>query len=286
MDNAKGSERRNHQRDLARSLGYLGDLRLAQGAVAQAEEDYSRSNILRQDLSQYNPVDPENRFQRARGLGNFGYLERDYRGNLGNAIEKFRETQLIQAKLADDFPEVAAFRRDYGTTLNALAEVYLLEAAGNPEKGAVNTKLAAETARQASEIYGDIIRRSDNQTDSEGVHGLALSHVTLALLEQLNHGKETVRFAREGEELLLKHLGPEQMLGRSQLVTLAMCRSLQDRPELALPTLKSAMDRGENTVNRFECHRLAAFRAIAVHPELGPRLDDMCRALRARLNLE
>src|SRR5262249_1592510 len=46
-DDSKGAERRNHQRDLARSLGYLGDLYLAQGDVVQAARDYDLSKDLR-----------------------------------------------------------------------------------------------------------------------------------------------------------------------------------------------------------------------------------------------
>jgi serine/threonine protein kinase len=286
MDNAKGSERRDHQRDLARSLGYLGDLRLAQGDVARAEEDYNRSNVLRDDLSRKNLMDPENRFQRARGLSNFGYLERDYRGNLVDAIEKFTAAQEIQEKLANDFPEVAAFRGDYGTTLNALAEVYLLEATRNPEKRAEYARLADEAAQQASKIYGDIIRHSDNQSDSEGVQGLALSYMTLAVLDQLKHGADAVHYAKDAERLLLDRLGGEQLLSHSQLVTLAMCRSLQNQPEAAWRTLKAAVDRGENTVNRFDRHRSAAFRALAEDRQFGRQLDDLCRTLKISLGIE
>jgi hypothetical protein len=231
-------------------------------------------------------VDPENRFQRARGLGNFGRLERDYRGNLGNAIETFTATQVIQKKLAEDFPEVAAFRRDYGSTLNALAEVCLLEAARNPDKAAENFEQARKAAEDATKIFAEIVRHSDNRSDANGIHGLALSYVMRAVFEQLNHGADTDYYARKAEKQLLDRPGGEQMLGRSQLVTLAMCRSLQDQPELALPTLISAVDRGENTVNRFECHRSAAFRAIAEHPQLGPQFDELCKAVRAKLSFE
>jgi hypothetical protein len=282
---ARGAERRNHQRDLARSLGYLGDLCLAQGDVAQALEDYDRSKKIRQELYNSNPSDPEHRFQLARGLGNFGYLERDYRGNLNHAIEKFRITRTFQEKLAEDFPEVDNFRRDFGSTLNALAEVYLLEAARNSEKESEYAQLASEAVERAGDIFGGIMLRSDKQSDAEGIHGLALSYVLRAVLDQLKHGTATVQLAKQADELL-QRLGPEPVLVRSQLVTLAMCRSLQDQPEPAFRTLKSAVDRGEKTVNRFKSHRMAAFRAIAAHPTLGPRLDDLCKQLGAKVGIE
>ena len=76
------------------------------------------------------------------------------------------------------------------------------------------------------------------------------------------------------------------MLGRSQLVTLAMCRSLQNQPDAAWRTLKAAVDRGEHTVNRFERHRSAAFRALAEDPQFGRQLDDLCRTLKTSLGIE
>ena len=76
------------------------------------------------------------------------------------------------------------------------------------------------------------------------------------------------------------------MLGRSQLVTLAMCRSLQNQPDAAWQTLKAAVNRGENKVNRFERHRLAAFRAIAEHPRFGRELDELCRTLKTSFGIE
>lgn len=286
MESSRGTERGNHQRDLARSLGYLGDLCVAQGKIAEAVGNYERSRDHRQELFNSNPTDPEHRFQLARGLGNFAYLERDYRGNLADAVEKLKAAQAFQAKLAEDFPEVGKFQSDFGSTLNALAEVCLLEAAQSPDKGAEYFKLARESADRAIEIFGEITRHSDNRSDPEGVHGLARSYMTLAVLEQLTQGDDTARHAKYAERLLLDRLGGEPMLSRSQLVTLAMCRALQDQPDSAWRTLKAAVDRGENTVNRFERHRSAAFRSIAEHPTLGPPLNDLCREMRAKLSFE
>jgi len=118
------------------------------------------------------------------------------------------------------------------------------------------------------------------------VHGLAQSLVTLAALDLLKDGSKAAGLARDAEERLLKSHGGELMLGRSQLVTLAMSRSLQNQPESAWRTLKAAVDRGENTVNRFDRHRSVAFRSIAGDPQLGPQLDELCRHLKARLGLD
>jgi len=286
MESSSESERNNHARDLARSLGYLGDLCLAQGNLAEATENYNLSLNYRQELSNSNPTDPEHRFQLARALGNFGYLQRDYRGDLDDALKNFKAAHALQANLAEDFPEVERFQRELGGTLNCLAEVWLLEAASDPEKAASYGELARDAANQAIKIFGEIIRRSDKHSDAEGVHGLARSYVALAVLDQLNDDQNRDRHASEAEQLLLESRGGEPMLGRSQLVTLAMCRSLQNQPDAAWQTLKAAVNRGENKVNRFERHRSAAFRAIAEHPRFGRELDELCRTLKTSFGIE
>jgi serine/threonine-protein kinase len=283
VESSLGSERSNHERDLARSHGYLGDLCLAQGAVAEAVENYIRSRDYRRELLNTNPTDPEYRFQLARGLGNFGNLERDYRGDLENALENFKAAHDFQWKLAKDFPEVERFQRDLGGTLNALAEVWLLEASRHPEKKNEFGEAARQAAEQAIGIFSEIIRH--NRLDAEGELGLAQSSVALALYDQLEGASGTSRHSREAEQRLLGLPGGEPMLGRRALVTLAMCRSLQDQPEAAWRALKAAVDRGENTVNRFERHRSAAFRSIAEHPQLGAQFDELCRTLKTSLGL-
>lgn len=290
-DSTKGAERRNYQRDLARSLGYLGDLYLAQGNVAKATEAYNRSKDLREELHRTNPSDPEHRFQYARGLGNFSYLERDYRGNLASAISMLKEAQVLQVRLADDFPEVAKFRRDLAGTLLALAELYWLEAAKNPAKLSEYAKLARETAARAETHYGSFFRASENHSDTDSVHSLAICSVIRAgagLLEhgQLEFGDQSAKLARDAEDLLLKHIGREPLMSRSQLVVLALSRSLQGQPEPALRALTEAISRGKNTVQRFETHRAAGLRAIAEHPDYGPRLDQLCKDLRATLDFD
>jgi serine/threonine-protein kinase len=284
MENSRGSERSNYERDLARSHGYLGDLCLAQGAVPEAVENYVRSRDYRRELYKTNPTDPEYRFQLARGLGNFGSLERDFRGNLAEALEEFQEVRDIQTKLADDFPEVERFRRDLGGTLNALAEIWLLEAGRHPDKKREFGEAARQAAEEAIGKFSEIIRH--NHTDADGVHGLAQSYVALAIFDQSDGASGTSRHSLEAEQLLLGLPGGEPMLGRAALVTLAMCRSLQNQPEAAWRTLKAAVDRGENTVNRFERHRSAAFRALAEDPQFGRQLDDLCRTLKTSLGIE
>src|SRR6185436_11433133 len=105
--------------------------------------------------------------------------------------------------------EVTRFQRDHAGTLNALAEVYLLEAARHPDQLVEYGNLARQAADRAAAIFGEITRRSDRQSDSEGVHGLALSYVMLSLLEQLNDGADVVRHAEYAESLLLERLGRE-----------------------------------------------------------------------------
>ena len=72
VERTRKAEKLSHQRDLVRSLGYLGDLYLRQGRVESAGKNYEESLAIR-DIFQRDP-NPEQRFQYARGLANFGEL--------------------------------------------------------------------------------------------------------------------------------------------------------------------------------------------------------------------
>lgn len=121
-------------RHLAEAYHGLGDLYLAQGDLPRAASAYEQAKKLREGLYRTNPRDPEQRFQYARGLANFGELDRGYRGRLDYAIEQLIAAERIQRELADDFDEVENFRTDLGGTENMLAEIYLMAAADAPAR--------------------------------------------------------------------------------------------------------------------------------------------------------
>jgi eukaryotic-like serine/threonine-protein kinase len=276
-----GEERRNHERDLARSFGYLGDLYLAQGKVARAAEAYKKSKDQRESLYRTNPRDPEHRFQFARGLGNFGGLELGYRGDLNSAIQQLEKARQIQQGLKDDYPEVGNFWIDLGATQSTLAELYLLAARDDSARADELHQRLRETVEQARDVYG----RLSSQGNPDGKRGLAQNYVTLATLECNDNAAESQRLAHEAEGLL-KSLGPEEMLSGRDLVTLAMALSLQGQPAAAFRVLHQAVQRGENTAQRFQRHEPLGFKAIADDSKLGPQLKALVNQVRDTLTFD
>ncbi|MDX1968665.1 MAG: serine/threonine-protein kinase [Planctomycetaceae bacterium] len=286
---SQGAELDHYNRDLARSYGYLGDLLLDQGEITQAEDNYVQSKNLRERLYKSNPKDPEHRFQYARGLGNFGTLELDFKGDLAHAIDVVQQALEIQSKLVADFEEVPTFRSDLGYYQNVLAELYLLESANHPEYVA----LCRQTVKAAEKTYSDLYKSSGQSSNPQGLQGLARSLVTRAALQQLESSAGAPQPANESAEVLAKRAESyllqstgEPLLRSADLVTLAFARSLQGEPEAALETLQNAVNSGENGYYRFERHRTVALKAVADHPQLGAELNALCESQRKSLPSE
>lgn len=271
---SSGEESRNHIRDLARSLGYLGDLYLAQGNIPKATQAFEDSKKRREELYRTRSDDPEHRFQYARGLTNFGRLERGYGGQLSVATTHLEKAAQLQRDLLEDFPGYTKFAVDLGESLNLLAEIYLFTAQAEPQRGTELRESARKSAREAGEIFGG----PDLQRSPSGSTGLAQSLVWLALVDRDTNSASARRQAGDAEKLLQTR-GPEQVLGGSELVTLAMAWSLQGRTEDALGALRMAIQRGENTALRFERHEQLAFQAIADDPKFGPALKSLVKSV-------
>ena len=73
---------------------------------------------------------------------------------------------------------------------------------------------------------------------------------------------------------------------RSDLVTLALARSLQGRGDSALNALKEAVRRGENTAERFERHSACGFQTLAADPRLKAQFTGLCEQVRGMLQSE
>jgi serine/threonine protein kinase/tetratricopeptide (TPR) repeat protein len=275
-----GEDSRNHVRDLARSLGYLGDVYSYQGDIPKAAQAYEESKKQREMLYRTMSNDPEYRFQYSRGLANFGRLERGYRGDLKSAIENLEKAAEIQQDLRNSFPGVAIFETDLGDTQNTLAEVYLMTAMNDPERADDLRKKAHTAAEGASQIYG----RLERQKAGSGASGLAQSFVWLSL-DGTASADEALRHAQDAEKRL-NSLNPEEMLSGNDLVTLAMARSIQGHFDAALRALKLAVQRGENTAYRFQQHRQLAFQALARDEKLGPQFDALLKKMRDGLTLQ
>lgn len=258
-----GEEGRNHVRDLARSTGYLGDLYLAQGNVPKAAAAYDDSRKRREELYRTKSDDPEQRFQYARGLANFGRLERGYRWQSATAIDYLEKASRIQQKLTEDFPEIAKFSLDYADTQGVLAELYLFAALAEPSRADELHKLARAAAQKSCDVFG----RLDQQQVAGGASGLAQGLICQAL--DPNESQEVARRHGADAEKRLATIGPEAILPGPELATLAMARAIQGQPEAALRALKTAVQRGENTAFRFRQHEKLAFKAIVEDAQLA-----------------
>jgi serine/threonine protein kinase len=281
VEESAGDARRGYQRDLARSLGYLGDLHLAQGDVPLAASEYERSRALREDLYRANPRDPEHRFQYARGLANFGELDRGYRGQVAAAIERLEQARGLQRELALDFDEVDNFWIDLGSTENLLAELYLFAALDAPEKAEELRVRCREAANRAADVHGRLSR----QGNPRGPRGLAQQAVSLSVLDQ---DGDPAQSRRQAEDAIrwLESVQPERLLPSGDLVVLAMARSLLGNNELALRSLTEAVARGENTAFRFERQADLSFRSLAADPKYGPRFRVLLQQVRDSLKAD
>ncbi len=278
VEESTGEARRGYQRDLARSLGYLGDLHLAQGDVPRAASDYELSRTLREDLYRSNPRDPEHRFQFARGLANFGELDRGYRGQVATALERLEQARELQQELALDFDEVDNFWIDLGTTENQLAELYLFATLDEPAMADERRSRCRAAATRAAEVHGRLSR----QGNARGPRGLAQQAVILAALQRDSDPAESRRQASAAIRWL-ESSQPEPLMPSGDLVVLAFARGLLGEHESAVRTLQEAVARGENTAYRFERHALLSFRALAADPTSGPRFQALLQQVRGSL---
>jgi len=285
VERTRKAEKLSHQRDLARSLGYLGDLYLRQGRVELARKNYEESLAIRRDIFQRDP-NPEQRFQYARGLANFGELERDYGGDLGGALMKLQTALSVQEKLADEFDEVERFQTDLGATLNLLAELHLFAAIDEADKADLHYEATRRFAERAAKLYGrfcDDAGTQQRQASRLSILGLVTSKVLLALADRTVNPTESVNRAGDAEKLVRKLLGAEETLNLHELLALALARSLEGDP-LKLPAAWSALDeaieRGQHAVERIERHRTLGFKALADAPEWTDKFDALVKQLR------
>lgn len=271
LKTAEGAEKRDLLRDLARSYGYLGDVYLAQGLISKAERKYEDSDEKRKELYDSDRFDAENRFQYARGRGNFGYLERNYRGDLKRAAEFLEETNGLQSSLIKDFPAVTTFSSELAYTQNCLAEVYLWQAIDHPEQKADYLIKASDAAKSAQQHL---------QNDPLSKHGLAWSLTTQAAIAMLTDDENEARqLAKRSEDLMVSGRDGAKM-SRSEKVTLAIAASMQGKTKVAYEALSEAVHSGENTPVRFEKHRSAGLKALAEDPIYGHQFQELCQRVR------
>jgi tetratricopeptide (TPR) repeat protein len=116
------ARQRSYEEDLARSLGYLGDLYINNlNDQPRGGKAYKASHSIREKLHKKDPDNPRFRFQLARSWTNLGRLAwAEY--DLNGAIKKLQEAEKIQDGLVKEFRPVREYRGDLLETYNTLAE--------------------------------------------------------------------------------------------------------------------------------------------------------------------
>ncbi|HEY0981136.1 hypothetical protein, partial [Schlesneria sp.] len=215
--------------------------------------------------------DEEFRFQYARGLGNFGMLERSYGGDLELAVKQLEKTVQLQMELTREFPRIRIYASDLAYYQNCLAEVLTWQSLDHPETAA--QYLAR--ARSAVTIAEQQVQNDPNSKDD-----FAWCLVTRASIALVNKDEnEAKTLARRAEDLMLRSDGSIKR-SRSKQVILAIAASLQGNVETAYQALKEAVERGENTPVRFEKLRGSGLKNLDEDPQYGPLYRQLCQKVR------
>ena len=111
-----------HRRNLAVSLGVMGDVERASGDLAGARKHFEESLAIARKLSRSNPSSAAARRRVSVSLHQLGDVERDS-GDLAGARKHFEESLAIDRELSRSNPSSAAARRDVSVSLERLGHV-------------------------------------------------------------------------------------------------------------------------------------------------------------------
>jgi serine/threonine-protein kinase len=192
------------RRDLAQTLGYLGDLDLEGGTLSRAEDFYRRSHAIRAALCQDNPADRDLRFQFARSFRNFGRLFRA-QGKTDDAIESYQEARRIESGLVLRDRSASMYLFDLARTCENIGLLYR-------ECGRIKDGVLA--LRDALEKY----HRLDGQSRGEMPYmdGLASCQTALGIALREAGEAEQARRSAEAAEETLGRIGAEVMVAEFQ----------------------------------------------------------------------
>ena len=266
----KTAEGKAFQRDLARSYGYLGDAMSDLGNVDKAREWYEKSRVIRLDLYKDDSDDPDVRFQYARALANFGYLEHHLGGNLEDARTRFEEVRGIRKDLVDSFGKVTKFREDYASCLEELGDIYLLSTKEQPNEAAELRKKAKISATDAIRVF-ESLREGENDTWNS--LRILRNKLTLALVDQIERPNEPPSL-----EWDIKRLNSEE----SDL-TLAMAYATRGEPKSAVDRLRIYLEGRKGwvpPVAQIERHKEFAFRLLP--EQFKPEFESLLANVRSR----
>ncbi len=259
-----GDEHLYIESDLARSYGFLGDLHLQVGQLDKAIAEYDSSLKFRAELYEINRMEPEIRFQFARGLANFGEVEMVQRRNLMLTIERVERATRVQEDLFKDFPTIPEFRSDLAWTLLQLAELELA-AAVNPESGDTLTKEQRFDKARGYAEKAKLKVLSGNGSNAVDPLTIRLrSYANLLLAETLldvDVGGANSR--AEEARLQMKGLGN---LPHDEYFKLGVIDAILGQKSDAMFNLKLAVEKGNRQVERFRIHSHLGLKKILELP--------------------
>ena len=146
-----------HQRNLARTLGYLGDVQLEVGQFPEAEQSYWSSHEIRKILYKKDATaaeDLEAAFQYARSYSNFGaYHVR--MGNYSTARHFLALAEEIQEAVLQKEPENIDYLVDWASAQVRLVEVGLLQNNKNAKLYGKSRSTRIPSARKKTQTNSD-----------------------------------------------------------------------------------------------------------------------------------
>jgi serine/threonine-protein kinase len=262
--------------DLARTHGYLGDLLLRLGRLADADLTYWESQRFRLRLAQGTDDLDEARFQLARGYNNLaGYHRRT--GSLATAEFFLGQSLEIRRELVKKNAAVTVYQTDLADACNSRAEL-LLRLGERGEPGW--RERALEEAREAEKLYAR--QRRGNEGSTAVRLGLTQALVLQARLlvdgapgeARLVLGRATVLL----DKLLEERRPAEALYQRAQATALlaemvpVSEQTREDMRKQALTYLEEAFAKRFSQVQPDDARHDRAFRALRDRAEFARAL--------------
>jgi tetratricopeptide (TPR) repeat protein len=265
------------ERDLARSYGFLGDLHLQVGQLDKAIAEYDSSLKFRTELYEINRMEPEIRFQYARGLANFAEVEMVQRRHLLQTIQRVEQATKVQEDLFKDFPTIPEFRSDLAWTLLQLAELELA-AAMNPEEGEMLTKeQRIEKARSSAEKAKLKVLSGSGSNAADPLTIRLKAYANLLIAESLLESDPKGAVTR-AEEAKTQMKGLED-LQHEEYFKLAVIDAILGQKSDAMFNLKLAVETGSKQVERFQIHSKLGLKKVLESPPDRETFDGLIKQM-------
>jgi tetratricopeptide (TPR) repeat protein len=249
-----------YRRDLARSLGYLGNTQLQLGRLAEARTSSAEAEQLRAQLLDEKPDDAETLCLHARDFGNLGDLY-DWTNQVDKALEQFRRRVGLYARLRPPFDE--RLPGDY-LTERADARLKVVELELDRDQPAADVPVLLDQAEAEYKHCWPDAPEADTPLALKALLGRAA-----AARGKYHFRRQETRKAAEALQVaegLLKQVRDANALRPYDLYRLAVVRALDaqlhdpERDDLALDVLGAAVGAGFKHLERLK--REHAFRRL------------------------